>query len=213
MVVDAKAPLLAYLDALEATDDNLRDANFKKHARQVRDHVNQLAAKAYWAQFQPHPEFIVMFLPAETFFNTALQHDPGLIEFAANNRVVLASPTSLIALLFAIAHGWRQQAVADNVQELSRLGGKLYDRIRTMVGHFEALRKHLDGATAAYNGAMGSLETRVLVAARRFKDLSSTAPEIPSIEPLDRSPRRFELSLPLVLEDRDATLPIDDLES
>jgi len=215
MIVDAKAPLLAYLDALEATDEGLRDANLKEHARQVRDHITSLGAKTYWAQLQPSPEFVVMFLPAETFFNAALQHDPTLIEFAANHRVVLASPTSLIALLYAVAHGWQQQAVADSVLELSRLGRTLYDRLRTMVTHFETLRRSLDGATAAYNNAMGSLESRVLVAARRFKDLSASAPEIPLIEPLDRTARRFELNVRLDTDDIDDTeeaLPTEDLE-
>jgi DNA recombination protein RmuC len=140
MVVDAKAPLLAYLDALEATDENIRDANLKKHASQVRDHVTSLSAKTYWAQFQPSPEFVVMFLPAETFFNAALQQDPTLIEFAANRRVVLASPTSLIALLYAVAHGWQQQDVANGVLELGQLGRTLYDRLRVMVTHFDTLR-------------------------------------------------------------------------
>jgi DNA recombination protein RmuC len=213
LVVDAKAPLLAYLDALEATEDGIREANLKIHARQVRDHVTNLGAKTYWAQFQPSPEFVVMFLPAETFFNAALQHDPTLIEFAANRRVILASPTSLIALLFAIAHGWQQDATANNVLELGALGRSLYDRLGKMVSHFEALRKHLDGATTAYNNAMGSLETRVLVAARRFKDLSVTAPEIPVIEPLDRRTRRVELHLPPDAEQRIPTLPTDELET
>jgi len=213
MVVDAKAPLLAYLDALEATDESLRDANLKEHARQVRDHVTSLGAKTYWTQFQPSPEFVVMFLPAETFFNAALQHDPTLIEFAANRRVVLASPTSLIALLYAVAHGWQQQDVANSVLELGQLGRTLYDRLRTMVTHFEALRRSLDGATAAYNNAMGSLESRVLVAARRFKDLSASAPEIPLIEPLDRTARGFELNLRLDPDDAGAALPTDELES
>jgi DNA recombination protein RmuC len=212
MVVDAKAPLLAYLDALESTDEGLRDANLKEHARQVRDHVASLGAKTYWAQFQPSPEFVVMFLPAETFFNAALQHDPTLIEFAAHRRVVLASPTSLIALLYAVAHGWQQQAVADSVLELSRLGRTLYDRLRTMVTHFEALRRSLDGATAAYNNVVGSLESRVLVAARRFKDLSASAPDIPIVEPLDRTARRFELAAPLETDDAEDALPTDELD-
>jgi len=195
IVVDAKAPLLAYLDALEATDEALRDANLKEHARQVREHVTQLGAKSYWAQFQPSPEFVVMFLPAETFFNAALQHDPGLIEFAAERRVVLASPTNLIALLYAIAHGWQQQAVAANVLELSELGKSLYDRLRTMVGHFDALRRSLDGATDAYNRVVGSLEGRVLVAARRFKELGTSLPEMPTLERVDRVGRQFDLEL------------------
>lgn len=191
VVVDAKAPLLAYLDALEATDEGLRDANLKEHARQVRDHVSALGAKSYWAQFQPSPELVVMFLPAETFLNAALQHDPTLIEFAAIKRVVLASPTNLIALLYAVAHGWQQQSVADNVFELSRLGRDLYDRLRTMVAHFEQMRRGLNTATTAYNDAMGSLEKRVLVAARRFQELNAGTPEIPTIAPLDAAVRRL----------------------
>ncbi len=192
LVVDAKAPLLAYLDALEATEEGLRDANVKEHARQVRDHVSALGAKTYWAQFQPSPELVIMFLPAETFLNAALQADPTLIEFAAVRRVVLASPTSLISLLYAIAHGWQQQAVADNVFELSRLGRDLYDRLRTMVGHFEQVRKGLNTATTAYNDAMGSLEKRVLVAARRFKDINTSTAEIPLLAPLEQAARRFD---------------------
>ena len=213
LVVDAKAPLLAYLDALEATDDGLRDANLKEHARQVRDHVTSLGAKTYWAQFQPSPEFVVMFLPAETFLNAALQHDPTLIEFAAGRRVILASPTSLIALLFAIAHGWQQQAVADSVVQLSDLGRSLYDRLRTLVGHFETLRRSLDGATAAYNQAMGSLESRVLVAARRLKDVSGTAPEMAVLEPLDRTARALAIGEQLELDETPPLLPSDPLES
>jgi DNA recombination protein RmuC len=204
LIVDAKAPLLAYLDALEATDEQLRNANMKEHARQVRDHVSALGAKTYWAQFQPAPELVVMFLPAESFLNAALQHDPTIIEFAAIRRVVLASPTSLIALLYAVAHGWQQQAVADGVLELSRLGRDLYDRLRTMVTHFEQLRRGLNTATTAYNDAMGSLEKRVLVAARRFKDLSASAPELPIIAPLDQPVRQLDLN-ELVDPDDDKT--------
>lgn len=209
LAVDAKAPLLAYLDALEATDDGLREANMKEHARQVRDHVSALGAKTYWAQFQPAPALVVMFLPAETFLNAALQHDPTIIEFAAVRRVVLASPTSLIALLYAVAHGWQQQSVADGVVELSRLGRELYDRLRTMVGHFEQVRRGLNTATTSFNDAMGSLEKRVLVSARRFKEIDAGANEIPAIAPLDQTARtadvqgRFEL---------DAARPADELD-
>jgi DNA recombination protein RmuC len=200
LVVDAKAPLLAYLDALEATDDGLRDANFKEHARQVRDHVSALGAKTYWAQFQPAPALVVMFLPAETFLNSALQHDPTIIEFAAVRRVVLASPTSLIALLYAVAHGWQQQSVADGVFELSRLGRDLYDRLRTLVGHFEQVRRGLNTATTAFNDAMGSMEKRVLVSARRFKDINAGAADIPTIAPLEQAARSFDLQSHFELE-------------
>ena len=209
LAVDAKAPLLAYLAALEATEDGLREANMKEHARQVREHVSALGAKTYWAQFQPAPALVVMFLPAETFLNAALQHDPTIIEFAAVRRVVLASPTSLIALLYAVAHGWQQQSVADGVVELSRLGRELYDRLRTMVGHFEQVRRGLNTATTSFNDAMGSLEKRVLVSARRFKEIDPGANEIPAIPPLEQAARtvdvqgRFELEAPRAADELD----------
>ncbi len=211
LVVDAKAPLLAYLDALEATEDGLRDANLKEHARQVRDHVSALGAKTYWAQFQPAPALVVMFLPAETFLNAALQHDPTIIEFAAVRRVVLASPTSLIALLYAVAHGWQQQSVADGVFELSRLGRDLYDRLRTLVGHFEQVRRGLNTATTAFNDAMGSMEKRVLVSARRFKDINAGTADIPVVAPLEQAARSFDLQDGLAL-DAAAVLDADVLE-
>ncbi len=213
LVVDAKAPLLAYLDALEATDEPLRDANLKEHARQVRDHVTALGAKTYWAQFQPSPELVVMFLPAETFLNAALQHDPTLIEFAAVRHVVLASPTSLIALLYAIAHGWQQQAVAENVFELTKLGRDLYDRMRTLLSHFEQLRRGLNTAATAYNDAMGSLERRVLVSARRLKELNANAADLPAIAPLETIPQRLALDVSLADDDVSVALPSDELES
>ena len=215
IVVDAKAPLLAYLDALEATEDGLRDANMKEHARQVREHVASLSAKSYWAQFQTTPEFVIMFLPAESFLNAALQHDPTLMEFAADKRVILASPPSLIGLLYAVAHGWHQHSAAERALELSRLGRALYDRLRTMVGHFEKLRGALDGATAAYNQAMASLESRVLVSARRIKDFSatSTAPDLPLLEPIDRAARSVDVGEQLELDESAPALATDPLES
>ncbi len=193
LVVDAKAPLEAYLDAVEAADDAERDARLKDHARQVRDHVTKLGAKAYWSQFPTAPDFVVMFLPGETFFNAALQHDPSLFEYGAGRRVVLASPTNLIALLYAVAHGWQQQRVAESAQQISELGQTLYDRVRVFVSHFESLRRALDGATDAYNAAVGSLETRVLPSARRFRELgTSSCGELPDLEPISRRTRRLQ---------------------
>jgi DNA recombination protein RmuC len=190
IVVDAKAPLEAFLDAQDCTDDEARLAKLQAHARQVRDHMDRLAGKAYWDQVADSPEMVVMFLPGETLFSTALQHDLTLIEHGLQQRVLLASPITLIALLTTIAHSWRQEALTENYREVAAIGKEFYDRLAKFVEHFDEVRRKLDGAVQAYNSAAGSFENRVLVSARRLKELDvTTAPDIPGAEPIDTVPR------------------------
>lgn len=209
IVVDAKAPLEAFLDAQECTDDDGRAAKLQAHARQVRDHMDKLGSKAYWDQLGDSPEMVVMFLPGETLFSAALQHDLTLIEHGLKNKVLLASPITLIALLTTVAHSWRQELLAENYREVAALGKELYDRLAVLTSHFDDLRKKLDGAVQAYNKAAGSYESRVLTSARRLRDLDvTTAPELPVAEPIDTVPRVLKQAALMGLPDeatRDAT--------
>ena len=190
IVVDAKAPLEAFLEAQDAGDDDARGARLRAHARQVRDHMDKLGSKAYWEPLGDSPEMVVMFLPGETLFSAALQHDLELIEHGLRQRVLLASPITLIALLTTVAHSWRQEALAENYREVARLGREFYERLATFAERLDDVRKRLDGAVQAYNEAAGSFESRVLVSARRLKDLKvTTADELPPAEPIDRVPR------------------------
>jgi DNA recombination protein RmuC len=190
VVVDAKTPLQAFLEAFETQDEEARRTCLANHARQVRDHMKTLSGKNYWEQFEATPEFVVMFLPGETFFSAALEQDPGLIEQGVLRRVIPASPTTLIALLKAVAYGWNQEKLARNAHEISGLGKELHERLRKLATHITAVGHNLDRAVEAYNQAVGSLENRVLVSARRFADLGASVTEdIPALEPIETTSR------------------------
>jgi DNA recombination protein RmuC len=200
VIVDAKVPLTAYLAAFEAGDEETREAYLKDHARQVREHMKKLAAKGYADQIQPAPEFVVMFLPGEPFFSAALVHDPTLIEWGAGQRVILASPITLIALLRAVAYGWRQEQIAENAQQISDAGREMFDRICVVSEHFGRLSAALNRTVEAHNQAVASLETRFLPTARRLNELGAGGgKEIPVLEAIDRvarAPRMVELPAP-----------------
>ncbi len=184
VVVDAKAPLSAYLEAIAQDDEGRRAALLRDHARQVRAHIAALARKEYWRQFERSPEFVVLFLPGEAFFSAALLADPGLIEAGLQQGVVIGTPTTLIALLKSVAHGWRQDALARNAREVSALGRELYERMALLASHLTAIGDGLHKATGAYNNAVGALERRVFPTARRFQDLGAAAPhaDLPTID-------------------------------
>jgi DNA recombination protein RmuC len=190
VVVDAKVSLSAYLQALEAGTEEERQALLLRHAEQVRAHMTRLSQKAYWDQFERAPEFVVMFIPGESFFSAALEQQNGLLEDGMNRRVVLATPTTLIALLWAVAYGWRQQQLAENAQEISRLGKDLYDRMGTLAKYVNDIGYGLDKALSAYNQSVRSMESRLYPAARRFKELGAGAgADIPPIEPVETTTR------------------------
>ncbi len=190
IVIDAKVPFDAYIQASNETTEEAKRAQLALHASTLRNHLARLSAKAYWEPFEPTPGFVVLFVPAEPLFHAALEHDPGLIEDAAKQGVLLTSPASLIALLLSVAEGWRQEKVAESARTVSELGRQLYERLGTLAGHVARLGKSLDNAVGAYNDAVGSLESRVLVTARQFPDLGvSAAKDIGELEPVQRMVR------------------------
>jgi DNA recombination protein RmuC len=189
VVVDAKAPLSAYLDAFETSDEAQRQRLFSDHARQVREHVTKLSAKAYWRQFEPSPDLVVMFLPDESYLRAAHEHDPSLQEYAWSSNVILASPSTLMMLLRTVSMTWQQETIAESAREVSDLGRELYKRLSTMGAHFAKLGRTLDGAVDAYNKTVGSLERQVLVQARRFEQHGISGIEPPEVQPVDRQTR------------------------
>jgi DNA recombination protein RmuC len=194
VVVDAKVPLDAYLRALEAPDEESRQKLLGDHARQVRAHIAQLSAKNYFEKVPSTPEFVIMFLPGEMFFSAALEQDPLLIEYGVERKVIPASPTTLIALLRAVAYGWQQEAMEENARKISELGKNLYESVRTLGSRFDTLGVRLKSSLEAYNEAVGSLEGNVLVKARKFKELQAAngGEEIKPLEPIDRVPRMLQ---------------------
>ncbi len=195
IVVDAKVPLDAYLDAVNAVDEEARQGALKRHAQQLRGHMTALANKAYWERLPGTPELVVMFIPGESFFAAAVEADPQLLEDGMASRVVLATPTTLLTVLRAVGYGWRQEQIAENARQISELGRQLYERMAVLADHLNTMGKALGRATEAYNKAVGSLESRVLPAARRFRELGAVAgEEIPLLETVDQEPR--QLSLP-----------------
>ncbi len=194
IVIDAKAPLDAYLRALEAPDEVARQNLLGEHAKQVRNHIAQLSAKSYFEKVASTPEFVVMFLPGEMFFSAALEQDPSLIECGVEKRVIPASPTTLIALLRAVAYGWQQEAMEENARKISENGKNLYESVRALAGHFQSLGTKLKSSLEAYNDAVGSLEGNVLAKARKFKELQAAngGEEIKQLEPIDRVPRMLQ---------------------
>jgi DNA recombination protein RmuC len=201
VVVDAKVPLDAFLDATDTDDEDEQAAHLARHARQFRQHVDTLAAKGYWRMLPCTPEFVVLFVPGESFLSAALEGDPSLIEYAAERKVVLATPTTLIALLRTVAHGWTQEALAEKAAVIHKLGCELHERLSTVGGHLDKVGRSLGAAVASYNQAIGSLESRVLVTARKFTELDVTDAELVSPRPVESAPRP-PTALELVEDDR-----------
>jgi DNA recombination protein RmuC len=209
IVVDAKSPIDRYLLAMDAADDSTRQARLAEYAVQIRGHMSALSNKSYWDQFKPAPEFVFMFLPGESFFSAALEGDPLLIEAGAVQRVILATPTTLIALLKAVSYGWRQERLAEDAEKIGDLGKELYERVCKMGDHFVGLGASLRTAVDRYNETLGTLETRVLVSARRFKDLPITATdkEVKETSQIEIVPRQLQVPEEINPGEQEIVLP------
>jgi DNA recombination protein RmuC len=208
VVIDAKVPLEAFLQLLDADDDEQRALCQAKHARQLRTHVDQLAKKDYWKQFERSPEMVVAFIPGDQLLAAAFESDPTLQEHAMSNGVLLTTPVTLIALLRTVALGWQQETLADSAREVQKLGAELYDRLRVMSGHMQTLQRSLTSSVEAYNRAVGSFETRVLVSARRFPSLGVNGSEIPDLSPIEAAPRHLQAYQPDLYDDETRPTPI-----
>jgi DNA recombination protein RmuC len=201
IVIDCKASLDAFLDATSAPDEDTRKVHLQRHCQQVRNRARELAAKSYWSQFKRSPEFVIMFLPGEAFLYAAVEQDGSIIEDTLKSRVIIATPTTLMALLRAIEFGWRQEAVTQNAEEIRKYGKELYDRIAVLAGHFNKLGTNLDSAVAAYNNTLGSLETRVLVTAKKIAELGARSDkEVPEPAVIDKRPRELSGELQGIVE-------------
>jgi len=195
IVVDAKTPLNAYMDAMQAESPDLKKQKFMDHARHIRKHIDDLSKKAYWNQFQPSPDFVVLFLPGESFFSAALEQDPALIEVGITQNVIIATPTTLISLLRAASYGWQQERLAENIREIAQMGQELYKRLSDMTEHFNRIGKNLGQTVQAYNDTLGSLERRVLVTARKFQDqkILGQINSLPELANIEQTPKELQI--------------------
>jgi DNA recombination protein RmuC len=193
-VVDSKAPLTAFLEAVAASDETERRTAMIRHSQQVAKHIEQLGSKNYWSQFQPAPEIVVLFLPGEHFLSAALEHKPSLIEDAARRKIIIATPSTLIAILKSVAFGWRQERLAQNAEEIRKLAGELFDRIVTVQSHFTEVGRSLRKSVESFNSCVGSLQSRLFPSLRKIRELGATSAEEPlDPEPIDVEPRELQL--------------------